>query len=132
MKYFTHVIRNYVNFSGRARRKEFWMFVLFAFLFSVAAGIIDNTLGTTDETGTTGVFSGLFGLFLLLPSLAVSARRLQDTGKSGFWLFLYLIPVIGFIVILIFCILPGNEGRNKFGPDPKQAGSQSSDEILDS
>lgn len=132
MQYFLHAIRNYVNFSGRARRKEFWMFVLFAFLFSVAAGIIDNTLGTVDSTGSAGLVGGLFALFLLLPSLAVTARRLHDTGKSALWMLLYFIPAVGFLVILIFCLLPGNEGPNRYGPDPKQAGPVSSDDILDS
>ncbi len=132
MQYFLHAIRNYVNFSGRARRKEFWMFVLFAFLFSVAASIIDNTMGTVDSTGSAGVVSGLLALFLLLPSLAVTARRLHDTDKSALWLLLYLIPGVGFIVILIFCLLPGNEGANKYGPDPKRPGTVSDSEVLDS
>lgn len=131
MKWFIHVIKNYANFEGRARRQEYWMYILFVFLFSIVAGVIDGTLGLTGEMGT-GVFSSLFALFLILPSLSAGARRLHDTGKSGLWLFLYLLPVLGSLILLIFMVLPGDEGPNRYGPDPKVSGPQPSAEILDS
>jgi uncharacterized membrane protein YhaH (DUF805 family) len=105
---------NYVNFQGRARRSEFWFWVLFTFLLGVVAGIID---------GITGMYvvGVLAWLATLLPSLAMAVRRLHDSGRSGFWLFIALVPLVGFIVLIIFYIADSAPGANKYGPNPKGA-----------
>ncbi len=84
----------YVDFSGRASRPEFWWFALFIFLGSIVLSLVSNTL------------SGIFGLATLLPSLAAGARRLHDIGRSGWWLLLSFIPVIGTIVLIVFFVQP--------------------------
>jgi len=102
--------QNYVNFSGRACRSEYWFWTLFAFILSIVANIVDSM-------GTMGVVSGIVGLGLLLPGLGMSVRRLHDIDRTGWWLLL-LLTGIGFIVLLIFACLPGTEGPNSYGPDP--------------
>ena len=102
---------NYVGFDGRASRAEFWWWVLFAILASVVANIIDAIIGAP-------IFSLLVSLGLLLPGLAVSVRRLHDTNRTGWWILIGLVPLIGFIVLLIFYLEQGNPGPNEYGPPP--------------
>jgi uncharacterized membrane protein YhaH (DUF805 family) len=102
---------NYVNFSGRACRSEYWYWVLFVILADIVAGIIDYLLGMQ-------IVSSLFGLVTLLPGIAVSIRRLHDLDRTGWWILLALIPLIGWIILLIWYITKGIEGPNRFGPDP--------------
>ncbi|GAA0955032.1 DUF805 domain-containing protein [Kribbella koreensis] len=120
MHWFTDVIKKYAEFSGRARRQEFWMFVLFSWIISIVLNVIDRILGTTNGTGS-GLLASIFSLAILIPSLAVAARRLHDTGRSGYWLFLIFAIVIGWIILLVFYIQEGNAGDNQYGPDPKAA-----------
>ena len=108
---------NYVNFEGRASRAAYWWWVLFAILASIAANIIDAIIGAP-------IFSLLVGLGLLLPGLSVAVRRLHDTNRSGWWILIGLIPLVGFIVQIVFLAQAGNFGTNKFGPDPKDAPDQ--------
>jgi uncharacterized membrane protein YhaH (DUF805 family) len=103
---------NYVNFQGRARRSEYWFWVLFTFLLSIVASIIDGVLGIY-------LLAGLAMLATILPSIAVGVRRLHDTGRSGFWLFIALIPLVGAIVLIIFYVSDSQPGANKYGPNPK-------------
>lgn len=112
MNWFLKVIQNYVGFSGRARRKEYWMFYLFYVIFYIVAAILDGVVGTF-------VFTLIYSLGLFLPSLAVLVRRLHDTNRSGWWVLLLLLPIIGAIVIFIFTLLEGTKGDNNFGSDPK-------------
>jgi uncharacterized membrane protein YhaH (DUF805 family) len=105
------VLTNYANFSGRARRSEYWWFILAYFLASVVAAIIDAALGAP-------VLEVILILGLLVPSLAVGVRRLHDTDRSGWWLLLGLIP-FGGIVVLVFSCLDSQVGTNRFGPSPK-------------
>jgi uncharacterized membrane protein YhaH (DUF805 family) len=107
--------QNYVNFSGRAARSEFWYWFLFAVLVSIVAGIIDAVL--FSSSGLSPV-SGLIGLALILPGLAVSVRRLHDLDRSGWWILLGLIPLIGGIILLVWDCMRGTIGPNRFGPDP--------------
>jgi uncharacterized membrane protein YhaH (DUF805 family) len=107
---------NYINFSGRASRSAFWYWTLFAFLVGVVADIIDYGVGSGS-----GVISELWGLATLLPNLAIGARRLHDTDRSGFWLFLILLPLIGLIVLIVWWCFKGTSGNNQYGPDPVQA-----------
>jgi uncharacterized membrane protein YhaH (DUF805 family) len=120
MQWYTDVIKKYVVFSGRARRKEFWMFVLFNVIISIILGFIDRLIGTDYGRGN-GVLGTIYSLAVLLPSLGVTWRRLHDTNRSGWWILIGLIPIIGWIVLLVFYIQEGNAGDNQYGPDPKAA-----------
>ena len=113
MNWYLGCWKKYAEFSGRARRKEFWMFVLFNFLVSIAVGIVDGILGTN------GALGGLYSLAVLIPSLAVAARRLHDTDRSGWWQLIALIPLIGVIILLVFVCSDSKPGENRFGANPK-------------
>lgn len=108
------VLTQYVGFSGRARRSEYWWFVVFEILVSIVAGIIDRIIGTQ-------LVGLLASLALLLPALAVSIRRLHDTGRTGWWLLIALIPVVGVIVLIVFAVQDSQPGQNAYGPNPKGA-----------
>jgi uncharacterized membrane protein YhaH (DUF805 family) len=105
---------HYVKFDGRASRPAFWWWVLFVVLASVGANIIDLAIGAP-------VFSAIVGLGLLLPNLSVSIRRLHDTDRTGWWVLIWLIPLIGWIVLLVFYLQRGDAGENRFGPPPATA-----------
>ena len=109
----------YCGFKGRASRAEFWWFTLFTYIVGFVLGFVDGLLFTSTENAFFALlgFSGLFRLGVFLPGLAVTARRLHDTDKSGWWMLLYL-TIIGGIVVFIFTLLRGNEGSNKYGEDP--------------
>ncbi|ONI75802.1 hypothetical protein BWI15_08270 [Kribbella sp. ALI-6-A] len=117
MHWYLDVLKKYVVFSGRARRKEFWMFTLFNVIISIVLTVIDRLIGT-DSSGA-GLLSGIYTLLVLLPSLAVTVRRLHDTDRSGWWILIGLIPLIGAIVLLVFEVQEGTAGDNSHGPDPK-------------
>ncbi len=122
------VFRQYVGFTGRARRSEFWWWVLFLFVVNLLTGVLDALFGTRiilSEDGaiavfTTGVISNLVSLALFLPSLAVLIRRLHDSGRTGWWVLIGLIPFVGFIVLLVFALLDSEPGANSHGPNPKE------------
>jgi uncharacterized membrane protein YhaH (DUF805 family) len=105
---------HYVKFDGRASRPAFWWWVLFVVLASVGANIIDLAIGAP-------VFSAIVGLGLLLPNLSVAIRRLHDTDRTGWWVLIWLIPLIGWIVLLVFYLQQGDAGENRFGPPPATA-----------
>lgn len=111
MENFITVMKKYVEFSGRARRKEYWMFILVYLLIYIGLTAIDVTLGTA-------VLGLIFALVCMLPSISVAVRRLHDTGRSGWWLLLSLIPLVS-IVLLVFLCLDSEEGDNDYGPNPK-------------
>jgi len=121
MEWYLKVVRdNYANFKGRARRKEYWMFILFNFIASCIAAIIDKILGTALTAGSMyGWVYLLYCLAVFIPSLAVFVRRLHDVGKSGFWIFIALIPIVGAIWLLVLLCTAGDSGSNKYGPSPK-------------
>jgi len=112
------VLTRYAVFSGRARRSEYWFFVLFNVLVSIVAAVLDRAVGS-DLGGGTGVVSLVVTLALLVPGLAVSWRRLHDTGRSGAWFLIVLVPLVGPIVLLVFQCLDSQPGANRFGPSPK-------------
>jgi uncharacterized membrane protein YhaH (DUF805 family) len=120
MNWYMTVLKKYTVFSGRARRKEYWMFVLFNIIFSFVAAFLDNVLGIADKSTGYGIFSILYSLGVLLPSLAVAVRRLHDIGKSGWWYFIALIPLIGGIWLLVLFATDGQPGVNQYGPNPKE------------
>ena len=118
MQWYTEVLKKYAVFSGRARRKEFWMFALINIGISIVLSILDAIIGTRTDSGF-GILSGIYSLAVLLPSLAVGVRRLHDTGRSGWWILIGLIPLIGAIVLIVFYAQEGKPGDNQYGPDPK-------------
>jgi uncharacterized membrane protein YhaH (DUF805 family) len=128
--------RRFAEFSGRSRPKEYWMFVLFVFLAMIVLSFVDAMVGLGTSTryvdrtpfGVTmgvynnaGLLTALFWLAALIPGLAVTVRRLHDSGKSGWWLLFGFVPVIGTITLFIFMIVGGSHGPNRFGPDPVHA-----------
>ena len=121
MNWFMAVLRKYAVFEGRARRREYWFFVLFYILISVVLAVVDRMLGTYVEAYGMGALGALFCLGLLIPSIAVGVRRLHDTGRSGWWLLIGFIPLIGMIVLIVFFVLDSQPGTNAYGPNPKEA-----------
>ena len=143
MKYYIEGLKKYAEFEGRARRKEYWMFILFYFIFTIAAAVLDEILGSEP------VIYIVYGLVLILPTLAVTVRRLHDTNRSGWWILLFVIPlitmfffvflslgslffdfefllglsfiilIIGWTVLLVFTLLDSNVGENWYGKNPK-------------
>ena len=113
--------RKYVDFTGRARRSEYWFFFLFTAVAGLVGAILDAIFGIRSDVYRTGPIEGLIHLALLLPSLAVGARRLHDTGRSGWWLLIGLIPVVGWIILIVFFV-QDSQPDNKYGPNPKGLG----------
>ena len=116
---FTEAVRsgfdNYVNFDGRASRPMYWWWFLFALLASVVGNILDAAVGVQ-------IFSILIGLALFLPGLSVAIRRLHDTDRSGWWILIGLIPIIGLIVLIVFFVQKSDLGDNQYGPPPADQG----------
>jgi uncharacterized membrane protein YhaH (DUF805 family) len=119
MNWFLVVLKKYATFSGRAQRAEYWYFLLFSTLIVIALSVIDGMTGSYNEDTGWGLLSGLYSLAVLLPSIAVGARRLHDTSRTGWWLLIGLIPVIGTIVLIVFFVLDSTPGDNAYGPNPK-------------
>lgn len=118
--------RRYADFSGRSRRKEYWMFALFnLILYTVISiggvwGATERLFSSEEEiTLYFGATLGLYGLVAFIPSLAVAVRRLHDTDRSGWSILFGLIPIVGGLILLIFYLTEGTRGPNRFGPDPK-------------
>lgn len=120
MDWYLAVLKNYAGFSGRARRKEYWMFVLFNMIFAIVAMILDNVLGIAMEGIGYGPIYGLYLLAIIIPSLAVGVRRLHDVGKSGWMMLIALIPIIGAIWLLVLFVQDSIPGENKYGANPKE------------
>ncbi|MEY9873820.1 uncharacterized membrane protein YhaH (DUF805 family) [Streptacidiphilus sp. MAP12-33] len=116
MNWYTAVLKNYAGFAGRARRQEFWWFILINTVVTVVLTLVDNAIGSP-------ILAGLYGLALLVPTLAVAVRRLHDTGRSG-WLLLLSFTCIGWFVVLFFWISEGTQGQNQYGDDPKLVPAQ--------
>ena len=113
-------IKKYTVWEGRATRSEYWYFSLFTLLITIGLAIIDTGLGTMDEATGQGLLGALWSLFILLPTIAVFVRRLHDTGRSGWWFWILLVPLIGFIVILVFMCIDSESEENQYGANPKQ------------
>ena len=113
------VFENYANFEGRARRSEYWWFALGQMILAVIAMVLDNVLGITFGKIQYGPIYAVFALATLIPGIAVAVRRLHDVGKSGWFYFIVLIPIIGAIWLLILFFTEGEKGTNQYGADPK-------------
>ncbi len=121
MEWYLKVLKNYADFNGRARRKEYWMFTLFNFLICLVLEIAGIGLMKGGIGAIFLIAMGLYTLGILIPSLAVSVRRLHDTDRSGWWLLIALVPLVGGLILLVFMILEGTQGPNQYGSDPKLA-----------
>lgn len=121
MNWYLQVLKKYAVFTGRARRREYWFFVLFNIIVSIALAVIDGMMGSFSGGAGMGLLGGLYALGVLIPSIAVSVRRLHDTDRSGWWLLILLIPLIGAIVLLVFMLQDSRPGVNRYGENPKTA-----------
>jgi uncharacterized membrane protein YhaH (DUF805 family) len=110
-------LHKYVGFSGRARRSEYWWFFLFTILVGIVAGALDAGFGTMSGDTNVGVLGTIASLALLLPGIAVAIRRLHDTSRSGWWILIGLIPIVGWIVLIVFYV-QDSKGENTYGPSP--------------
>ena len=148
MKWYLHVLKNYANFKGRDRRKEYWMFVLINALISYAVSLLDYLSSSAfGVIGTIGVFSIIYSFAMFVPNIAVTIRRFHDVGKSGWHILWGIVPAIlvffaavlsfstnggyafmgffgilmfgGFIYLFVLTVTEGEEGKNEYGPDPK-------------
>ncbi len=120
MEWYLKVLKQYTDFNGRARRKEYWMYTLFNMIFVFAAIVIDNGMGTTVAELHYGIVYCLYVFAIILPTLAVLVRRLHDVGKSGWFYFITLIPIAGPIWLLVLLCKEGVAGDNEYGPNPKE------------
>jgi uncharacterized membrane protein YhaH (DUF805 family) len=111
-------MKKYAAFQGRARRREFWFFNLFYFLIMSVLNILLQFLGA--NAGTVNMMASIFALAFILPILALFVRRLHDIGKSGWWILLGFIPIVGLIIILVWVCSDSQEGANQYGPTPKE------------
>ncbi|GGK10991.1 DUF805 domain-containing protein [Deinococcus malanensis] len=123
-EYMNVLKHHYADFKGRARRREYWMFVLVNFIITVVLTTVDSLAGLRLGEGpqTVGILSAVYALAVLIPGLALSVRRLHDTGRSGWWVLLALVPIVGAIVLLVFYVFESQPGSNKWGPNPKEHG----------
>lgn len=120
MNWFMTALRKYAVFTGRSRRSEYWYFALFYFLILFALSIVDVVAGTMSADAEIGLFSGIFGLAMVVPSIAVGVRRLHDIGKSGWWILIGFIPLVGWIILLVWACRDSQPGANAYGPNPKE------------
>ena len=112
-------LTKYADFGGRARRSEYWWFVVFTALVTTLASVVDAVIGT--QFGNTGLVQLLATLALVLPSLAVGVRRLHDVSRSGWWVFLAVIPILGALILVVAFLIRDSEPDNSYGPSPKTA-----------
>lgn len=119
MQWLKAVVAKYATFGGRARRREYWRYILYYVLAFVTLLLVDVLTDTFNMETQLGFLSGSFLLFMLIPSVAVAVRRLHDTERAGWWVLLAFVPLIGQLVLLFFFVQEGDEGSNAYGPDPK-------------
>jgi len=115
MYWYLEALKKYAVFNGRARRQEYWYFFLFNFIFTLMLAFIDGVLGSF------GLLGLIYALAILLPSIGVMIRRLHDMGRSGWWFLIVFIPLIGAIVLIVFCATDSTPGENEYGPNTKVA-----------
>ncbi|MFT6274111.1 MAG: uncharacterized membrane protein YhaH (DUF805 family) [Halioglobus sp.] len=111
MQYFTNALKKYADFSGRATRQEYWMYILFYMVFYIVLAMVGGVLGLS-------ILTTVFSLGLLVPTISLAARRLHDTGRTGWWQLLSLVPIVGSIVLIVFLVQDSHDD-NPYGPNPK-------------
>ena len=119
MEWYLAALRKYSQFDGRSRRKEYWFFSLFNFLALMVLTAMDIGAGVFDAENGVGLLSGIYSVGVFIPSISVSVRRLHDTDRSGWYLLLAVIPVVGAIVLFVLFVLDSEPGENRFGSSPK-------------
>ncbi len=124
--YFIDTIKNrYAKFDGRATRSEYWYFILFYFIFSIIAATLDSLVinpmlgASSTEAGQGGILQMIFALGLLIPSIALGIRRFHDIGKSGWWMLIGFIPILGLLALIYFYVQDSQAGSNLYGENPK-------------
>ncbi|KDM91814.1 DUF805 domain-containing protein [Photobacterium galatheae] len=120
MNWYLYALKKYAVFSGRAQRQEYWYFFLINLVITLVLGFADHLLSTPGSEEGTGLLGGVYSLAILLPSVAVGVRRLHDIGRTGWWMLLSLLPVLGFLILLYFFVQDGQPGTNEYGPNPKE------------
>lgn len=115
MNWYLEVLKKYAVFNGRSRRTEYWMFTLFNLIISFVIAFAEGMVGSP------GIVYALYGLAVFLPSLGVMIRRLHDIGRSGWWVLIGFVPLVGLIVLLVFAVTDSNPGDNEYGPNPKES-----------
>lgn len=116
MGWYLAVIKDYAVFEGRAGRSEYWMFFLVNLVIAIALAVLDGLIGTLDMFGGMGLLGVVYALAVLLPGIGVTVRRLHDIGRSGWWILVGLVPLVGGIILLVMMVLKGNDGDNAYGP----------------
>ncbi|WP_340123238.1 DUF805 domain-containing protein [Methylobacter svalbardensis] len=122
MNWYLEVLKKYAVFDGRARRKEYWFFFLFNIIISMILSAVDGLTGSFNPETGVGLLGGIYTIAVLIPSIAVSVRRLHDTGRSGWWLLIGLIPLIGTIICFVFMVQDSESSENEYGSNPKGDG----------
>jgi uncharacterized membrane protein YhaH (DUF805 family) len=135
MSWYIKVLKNYAVFSGRARRKEYWWFYLFNFIFILVLDLIGIFIIGPQIHGLIlpiiyrliiiSSLTIIYELAVIVPAIAVGVRRLHDTNRSGWWYFISLVPLVGGIVLLVFLAMDSQPGENRYGPNPKDEASTS-------
>lgn len=120
MNHYKNAFKKYADFRTRARRSEYWYFALFNALFILVLSLLDTVLGFGNDD-TLGIFAALYSLVVVIPSLAVCVRRLHDIGKSGWWIFVAIVPFVGALILFLFAIRDSQPGVNQYGPNPKES-----------
>ncbi len=115
MNWYLEVLKKYAVFDGRAQRAEYWYFALFSIIISIVLVIVDGATGSFNEETGFGLLSGIYTLAILIPTIAVGVRRLHDTNRSGWWILIGLIPIIGFIILIVLFVIDSDQGENQYG-----------------
>lgn len=118
MNWYLTVLKRSFDFNGRSHRAEYWYFVLFSVIISFVLGFIDGAMGTPGQVGI-GLLGAAYSIAIIIPSIAVGVRRLHDTGRSGWWLLVAIVPIVGPLALIFFFVQDSNEGINDYGPNPK-------------
>lgn len=119
MAWYMSMLRGYDDFTGRARRRDYWLFLLANLLLACVTAVLDFVVGSEIGLAGLGPFGTLLMVIVALPSLALGVRRLHDSGRSGWWMLVSLVPFIGVVALLVLMVLPGTSGPNEYGPDPR-------------
>jgi uncharacterized membrane protein YhaH (DUF805 family) len=118
LDWYLEVLKKYTVFDGRAGRPEYWYFVLFSVIVSIVLGILDGLLGTVSSGVHVGLLGGIYSLAVLCPNIGVGIRRLHDINRSGWWLLIGLIPLVGWIILIVWAATESDSGANQYGPGP--------------